>query len=316
VVLTPISPVIVYENGKSGFLGEHSCMDGTPTLRMHDFMLGSLAAGKIDLSPARTARTASNLPAPIELGFTLDSKTETNIREAEKRFDALVAEHDMHVLHYEGYGKELIKKFKASPDAWAQLVKQLAFHRMFGRPGVCYESAQTRKYRLGRTEVIRSASNESKAWAEAMDDASKTDEQRAELFRKAVSRHLTYAGWAADGQGVDRHLFGLKRMLKEGEKLPEIYEDAAFGRTNHWELSTSQLSSPFVDGWGYGEGELSLVDSVVILANATLFQSCPMATACRTLSVTNLSAGRSPAVVARRLSSGITLRTQRRTYAR
>jgi carnitine O-acetyltransferase len=244
----------VYENGKSGFLGEHSCMDGTPTLRMNDFMLSALAAGKIDLSPARTAQTASDLPAPVELGFELDAKTKANIESAQQRFDALVGEHDLHVLHYEGYGKETIKKFKASPDAWAQLVKQLAFHRMHGRPGVCYESAQTRKYRLGRTEVIRSASNESKAWAEAMDDASKTDSQRAELFRKAVSRHLTYAGWAADGQGVDRHLFGLKKMLKEGEKTPEIYEDAAFGRTNHWELSTSQLSSPFVDGWGYGEG--------------------------------------------------------------
>jgi Choline/Carnitine o-acyltransferase len=41
---------------------------------------------------------------------------------------------------------------------------------MFGRPGVTYESAQTRKYQLGRTEVIRSASKESKAWAEAMLD--------------------------------------------------------------------------------------------------------------------------------------------------
>lgn len=61
-----------------------------------------------------------------------------------------------------------MKKFKTSPDAWAQLVKQLAFHKMHGRPGVCYESAQTRKYQLGRTEVIRSASNESKDWAESM----------------------------------------------------------------------------------------------------------------------------------------------------
>ena len=42
---------------------------------------------------------------------------------------------------------------------------------MFNRPGVTYESAQTRKYQLGRTEVIRSASNESKAWAEAMLDS-------------------------------------------------------------------------------------------------------------------------------------------------
>lgn len=41
---------------------------------------------------------------------------------------------------------------------------------MFGRPGVTYESAQTRKYQLGRTEVIRSASKESKAWVEAMFD--------------------------------------------------------------------------------------------------------------------------------------------------
>jgi hypothetical protein len=72
------------------------------------------------------------------------------------------------VLHYEGYGKDFIKRFRTSPDAWAQLVKQLAFHKMFGRTGVTYESAQTRKYQLGRTEVIRSASTESKRWAEAM----------------------------------------------------------------------------------------------------------------------------------------------------
>jgi hypothetical protein len=43
-------------------------------------------------------------------------------------------------------------------------------------------------------------------------------------------------------------------MLREGEPVPEIYNDLAFSKTNHWELSTSQLSSKFVDGWGYGEG--------------------------------------------------------------
>ena len=80
------------------------------------------------------------------------------------------------------------------------------------------------------------------------------DEERANLFRKAIARHVQYAAWAADGQGVERHLFGLKRMVKDGEPVPEIYSDEAYSRTNHWELSTSQLSSPFIDGWGYGEG--------------------------------------------------------------
>ena len=104
----------------------------------------------------------------------LDSKTKALVAQSEKNFDDLIGKHDMEVLHYEGYGKEYIKAFKASPDAWAQMVKQLAFHKMFNRPGVCYESAQTRKYQLGRTEVIRSASNESKAWAEAMLDPHET----------------------------------------------------------------------------------------------------------------------------------------------
>ena len=80
------------------------------------------------------------------------------------------------------------------------------------------------------------------------------DEHRAVLFRRAVTRHLQYAAWAADGQGVDRHLFGLKKLIREGEPTPEIYTDEAFSKTNHWEFSTSQLSSEYFEGWGYGEG--------------------------------------------------------------
>ena len=78
------------------------------------------------------------------------------------------------------------------------------------------------------------------------------------LFTRAANRHVQYATWAADGQGVDRHLFGLKKMLKKGEPLPEIFTDPAFGQSNHWELSTSQLSSQYLDGWGYGEGKFHI----------------------------------------------------------
>ncbi|KXN82233.1 Carnitine O-acetyltransferase, mitochondrial [Leucoagaricus sp. SymC.cos] len=246
--------IIVYDNGRSGFLGEHSCMDGTPTLRMNEFILATLASGKIDLGPP-TVSNPFSLPEPQQLTFQLNETVKNHITSAAARFDTLVAKHDLNVLHYEGYGKNLMKHYKFSPDAWVQLVKQLAFHKLFGRPGVTYESAQTRKFRLGRTEVIRSASNESKVWAEAMLDpnAWRDPLKLKDMFTKAVSRHIQYSSWAADGQGVDRHLFGLKKMLKEGEDLPEIYKDPAFAKSSHWELSTSQLSSKYFEGWGYGE---------------------------------------------------------------
>jgi carnitine O-acetyltransferase len=95
------------------------------------------------------------------------------------------------------------------------------------------------------------------------------DVQRATLFRRAMTRHLQFAAWAADGQGVDRHLFGLKKMIREGEPTPEIYKDEAYTKTSHWELSTSQLSSDYFDGWGYGEGAFNLQNQMKAISYPT-----------------------------------------------
>jgi carnitine O-acetyltransferase len=88
-----------------------------------------------------------------------------------------------------------------------------------------------------------------------MISSSTSDGEREKKFREAVRRHIQYSTWAADGQGVDRHMFGLKKLLQKGEEMPEVFKDEVFGRSSHWELSTSQLSSNYLDGWGYGEGE-------------------------------------------------------------
>lgn len=170
-VLIYCVPVIVFDNGRSGFLGEHSCMDGTPTLRTNEFIIAALAANKVNLGPSTPS---TSLPMPKEVTFETNDAVLSDVRTAEKHFDELVGAHDIEVLHYEGYGKSHIKKFKASPDAWAQLIKQLAFYKLAGRPGVTYESTQTRKFQLGRTEVLRSASVESKAWVDAMNDHNAT----------------------------------------------------------------------------------------------------------------------------------------------
>jgi carnitine O-acetyltransferase len=146
-------------------------MDGTPTLRMNEFMLGSLAAKKIDFG---TPLPSTLLAPPKEIIFTANDAVLADVQEAVRNFDKLVAAHDLHVLHYDVYGKNFIKQFKISPDAWAQLVKQLAFYKFKGRPGVTYESAQTRKFQRGRTEVIRAASSQSKAWVDAMVDPGAT----------------------------------------------------------------------------------------------------------------------------------------------
>lgn len=243
---------IVDTEGNSGFNGEHSMLDGTPTLRMNDFVLTSLDKGKIDLELPAEERNKEPL-VPEEIKFVTDAQVESAVKKALNGFAEVMGEHEIRVVHFDRYGKDVIKQFKTSPDAWAQMAKQLAYGKMTGgQPAVTYESAQTRKFKLGRTEVIRSASKESRAFVDAM-LGNASDVERAKLFKSAATRHIQYCAWAADGQGVDRHMFGLKKLVREGETMPEVFQDPAFGKSANWMLSTSSLYVPLFNNWGYGE---------------------------------------------------------------
>lgn len=58
---------------------------------------------------------------------------------------------------------------------------------------------------------------------------------------------------AVEGKGVDRHLLGLRLLLKPDEPKPAIFTDPAYAYSSHWNLSTSQITSEFYDGYGWGE---------------------------------------------------------------
>ena len=72
----------------------------------------------------------------------------------------------------------------------------------------------------------------------------------AKVKRCIMERDTYPRRWGLGPKALEK-----KKMVKEGEPTPEIYTDPAYSRTNHWELSTSNLSSPCLDGWGYGEGK-------------------------------------------------------------
>ena len=134
---------------------------------MHANYDESLAKNKVDHGNL-TANTS--LPTPTRLDFQLDSKILQDINTAEKNFDKLVGKHELSVLAYSTYGKNLIKKFRMSPDAYVQMVIQLAYYKKYGVSRSTYESAQTRKFKHGRTETCRTVSIDSVAVVKAMEN--------------------------------------------------------------------------------------------------------------------------------------------------
>ena len=241
---------IVNDNGTAGFMGEHSMMDGTPTHRLCDTVNALIVHNKLDFD---NSSVRSSLPPPTTVKFDTSPELLADIANAQKQFAQVISSHELRVQAYQGYGKGMIKKFKCSPDAYVQMVIQLAYHKMYGKNRPTYESAATRKYQQGRTETTRTVSDESVAFCDAMANPDVSREECEKRFRAAVQAHVKYTQDASDGYGVDRHLFGLKKCLKEGEEVPEIFKDPAYTYSQTWYISSSQLSSEYFNGYGWSQ---------------------------------------------------------------
>lgn len=183
-------------------------MDGTPTARMCDEVLDALYHPSFDHG-ASIPTSSSLTPQPLD--WHVSSATSEAIEKANRAAVELIESQALG-YHLTSYGKDAIKKFGVSPDSWAQMIVQLAYHRFIGpqgkRQGGTYEAASTRKYFKGRTEAIRVVSTESDAWVKSMDDPASTLDVKKNLFDQATKRHVSLAKAAGQGQGVDRHLTG------------------------------------------------------------------------------------------------------------
>lgn len=111
---------------------------------------------------------------------------------------------------------------------------QLGYRLFAGTTRPTYESATTRSFRDARTETCRIVSEETVAFCNAMQDPNSSAEKRRTLFRKAMERIVQIQKDAGQGQGVDRHLFGLELVLREDEERPAIFTDPAYEYSRTW----------------------------------------------------------------------------------
>ncbi|KAI0773287.1 carnitine acetyl transferase [Trametes elegans] len=249
---------VVLADGKAGFVGEHSVMDGTPTVALCDRVLDTIAAPDF-ASPSSTSAASSYASAalPQPLDWHVSPDTTRAIEAATAAATALIRSQALRVVRTP-YGKAAIKAFRVSPDSWTQLAVQLAYARLLRargqrRQGGTYEAASVRRFLKGRTEAIRVVSEQADAWVASMDDARAGAEQRLALFADAVRAHGAYARAAGSGQGIDRHLLGLRLLVREGEQMPAVFSDPVVKRASYWVLSTSAIFSKHFGPYGWGE---------------------------------------------------------------
>uniref|UniRef100_A0A8C2ACI1 Zgc:154046 n=1 Tax=Cyprinus carpio TaxID=7962 RepID=A0A8C2ACI1_CYPCA len=219
---------IVGEDGSCGLTYEHAPAEGPPIVFLVDHVVDYIS---------ETVRTPMiPLPMPQKLRFNITPEIKKDIEKAKQNMNIMVHELDVRVLNFTNYGRKFPKSHKMSPDAFIQMALQLAYYRMYQTCCPTYESASLRMFRLGRTEAIRSTTTESLQFTKAMDDPSK-HVQVYILVAFSVEK-------AIHGQGIERHMLGLKMMaIEDLTSLPEIFMDTSFAVSTHFNLYTSQVGS-------------------------------------------------------------------------
>uniref|UniRef100_A0A670I5X3 Choline/carnitine acyltransferase domain-containing protein n=1 Tax=Podarcis muralis TaxID=64176 RepID=A0A670I5X3_PODMU len=238
LLATPFSQFIVGEDGSCGVLYEQAVAEGPPIATIIDHVLDYCK----DPVPVRAPLIPLQLPKKLYFCFTPEIKRD--IEHAKQNLDILITDLDISCFTYCGFGKELLKRLRLSPDSVLQVALQLAYYRAHGELCATAESASLRRFHRGRTETIRSTTSAALAFVRAMADDDCQAPERLSLLKKAVEVHSTLTEQALAGQGIDRHLLGMKlEAIADGFRVPELFMDTSYAVASHWKLSTGQVAA-------------------------------------------------------------------------
>lgn len=178
------------------------------------------------------ANASSSSASPSSFSFVDD------IERANQLTSIANADVDLRIFDHSQWGKGAIKKCRVSPDAFVQIAIQLAYYKDTGKFVPTYEASMTRLYLNGRTETVRSCTQESCQFVRAMLDNGATNKaERVRLLHAAADKHTILYKDAMNGKGIDRHLFALYVASRGLGYDCQFLADLL---TRPWILSTSQ----------------------------------------------------------------------------
>ncbi|ODV63791.1 carnitine O-acetyltransferase YAT1 [Ascoidea rubescens DSM 1968] len=305
--------IIVTKNAKAGINFEHTGVDGHTVLRFvsdiyTDSILGFAKAinkNAPSLWPDNENTQSSILKrknnvelisnytvTPRKLDWQIDSELSSALRFAETRLSDLIQQNEFKVLEFKHYGANKIKKMGMSPDAFLQMSFQATYYALYGKVECTYEPAMTKGFLHGRTEAIRTVSNESNHFVKKFFEANTTALEKINYLKAACSKHSTRTRECSMGLGQDRHLYALyciwKRYVVDdnvektitppkeaaSKDLPTIFADAGWDKLNDSIISTSNCGNPSLRLFGFGPTSLNGFGLAYIIKDDSITVCC------------------------------------------
>lgn len=252
--------IIVCKNGSAGINFEHTGVDGHTVLRFaSDLYTDTILRFARTINGSAPSLWASSSPDPAKrdpdsfgdvqttphkLEWDMVPELSTALRFAETRLADLIQQNEFAVLDFPHYGKNFMTSMGFSPDAFVQMAFQAAYYGLYGRIESVYEPAMTKVYYHGRTEAIRSVTDESVDFLKTFWGENPA-EVKIDALRKACQKHTENTKICAKAQGPDRHLYALYCIWQRAvDESAEIASSDGWDSTRPSSPEASNMSSP------------------------------------------------------------------------
>ncbi|KAJ4369741.1 carnitine O-acetyltransferase yat1 [Neocucurbitaria cava] len=248
--------IIVCKNGSAGINFEHTGVDGHTVLRFaSDVYTDTILRFARTINGSAPSLWASSSPDPAKrdpdsfgdvqttphkLEWDMVPELSTALRFAETRLADLIQQNEFATLEFPHYGKNFMTSMGFSPDAFVQMAFQAAYYGLYGRIESVYEPAMTKFFYHGRTEAIRSVTEESVEFLRTFWGENPA-QQKIDALRKACQKHTANTKDCAKAQGPDRHLYALYCIWQRA-----IDESAEIASSDGWD--STRPSSPDASG--------------------------------------------------------------------
>uniref|UniRef100_A0A6M2DPT8 Putative carnitine o-acyltransferase cpti n=1 Tax=Xenopsylla cheopis TaxID=163159 RepID=A0A6M2DPT8_XENCH len=219
--------VMYFENGYIGGVCDHTAFDGVISGFVSYYVYSKIQENGLDWY--QTER--EDKIEPTELIFDLDEKISKEIIRLQVNLKQNQSSVTIISEAFTGFGKNHLKALKVHPDAFIQMALQLTYYKLHGKVCATYETATTRNYYNGRTETVRSCTEEALKWVTTMCNPKENTKTKSESLHTALSRHIHLMNEGKKNAGCDRHLFGLYCIALENNiAIPDLYTDELYSR--------------------------------------------------------------------------------------
>ncbi len=129
-----------------------------------------------------------------------------------------------------------------SKDSVMQFLMLYAHYKTYGRFHSVYEAVDMREYQFGRTECVRPLSDEAVTFVRLLEHSEDKDTLQKALVA-ANEEHKNRIKNAKKAQGIDRHLFGLQKMLPQADAKTQRDAAEFFASEGYRRLSENFIST-------------------------------------------------------------------------